>query len=138
MSQSNAIERWVLDYEQSEPWKKPHNEVMQNYGIADQLRNEAVVGADLYERLRELRPRTFEESQMMYRYYVRWYEHSKRLENAIEESEQRGFVVEGIAGFRAAVCAVEAFIEIVRERITVLENFIAGRGIPAERFIEQL
>ena len=139
MAGLNAIGKRLEHYEsQVESWKVPHAEVMREYDSADALGEEADFGVYLYNRLASFQARTFEEAKSHYEGYLYWHRQTLRLLRAIEESEKRGYSVEGADELRSAYRTVSFLADKIEGRVVALDSFLNGEGITDTEFLAQL
>ena len=139
MAGLNSIGKRLEHYEsQLEAWKEPHDEVMRNHDNAEALGEDANFGVYLYERLRSFEARTFEEASGLYAGYLNWHRQTLCLIRAIEQSERRGFDVQGSDKLREAFRCVNAIADRISGRVTALDFFVNGQGVSEEDFLNSL
>ncbi len=139
MAGLNSLERRLASYKSEvESWKALHDEVMDHYKIADALSEAASFGIFIYDRLRAANATTFEEALSLYHSYLAWHQQSIFLLREIEDSERMEFQVSSAEELRKRFAEVNSLVERFKGRITALNAFIKGDGIPADEFLANL
>ena len=125
-----------------EPWSEQHNEVMRNHDEADALGENVKLGMFFYDRivsrLKAADYRTFEDASTLYKTLLVWHHASLTLVRRIDDSESRGFPVDDAELLRDAFREVSSIADKVNGRIAALDMFIAGKGISAKEFLNEL
>lgn len=120
--------------QQSESWKKPHQEVMQQYELADTLTEAVAFGLYIYKRIMRLcrgdetddRQVTVSQAEILCNLLQWWYDKGEALLDAIEESERRSFAVECSDDFRDTHRLVGGMMHGVAKLRKNIQAFKAG------------
>ena len=115
--------------EQSESWKRPHQEVMEAYRKADGLSEAVAQGLFILERLNRYAdgPMTVTLAEGLTSAYRDWYAAAGTFLEAVEESETNGFPVEGADKLRKAHETLGSRMEAVVNLQESIQDYRDGR-----------
>jgi hypothetical protein len=134
--------------EQSESWKRPHEEVMKAYQHADGLSESVAHGLFILERItrcsmgepgRESEVQvTISQAKELCELYRWWYNTAGVVLTAIEASEREAFPVDGAEKFRDAHRRLGDRMHAIDNLRQSIADFESGRSVPLEEALHEL
>ncbi len=145
MSQIGFLKKYLgLFDEQSEPWKGPHQAVMEAYRKADGLSETVAHGLFILDRIAKCSSRTedsevtISQAEELCKAYQGWYTTASTILTGIENSEREGFPVEGADQLRESHQQLGSKMQGICLLRQSIDDYKNGRAKPLEKVFDEL